>query len=696
RKGKRNKRRGREGNHDDDHDDSSVDVVELSSGSESDSDDDVQVVALMRKGSRGAAAEASKKREAKKEPRKQGQRQQSPAPRGTTKKRPATVTGKGKVKKAQPLAGTTRGKTAASPKKPAPAKRRGKAVTAEDAKATAAQTQAVKAAVDLGIAKVSKSALPDDDVLALPSAFVQCATNGNPEVKVKKSTRKQQSYMLVFPGQIAVLSPGVCGTLENLGSATPVLNIEFDQAKRTLRLLGSVVSPKNSYLLLQFHQKGKDMSFETGFNEAIIFHSYQWVDLGSGAVSTPERFAEVDLDWADPPVLGTNLDEVSVKKHAEDVVAEAGDDEEEEDDDIVDSETELKATPSRKSKKKKKRARPQIWDSESDDSDSDSGMVMLANDEPLPPARPKSERKRVKTKLFASQNLDEGDDIDNDDDDDDDDDAQAATSTRRKSSSGKVVVLDDSSSSSDGSEVDSDEYIPLWPQQALRAAGALTALSGASALARWLGVDRHMVVAFASSFLVTQAMRRMDGWQPSATTTKTKARTNKARDEPRCECKADQDAAKVPPGVSAGAEVTAKGGRGGHREVSEDRLVHFVCEELLKVKCPSCRFLFEDFGGCFVLECTACGASFCGYCFADDEGDIFNHVRVCDKNPVGGNLFGSDEIFEQAVQLSQQRKLVDFNESQLCKLPLGEHVRVLEDVVACAPADLERMIRFSL
>jgi Ankyrin repeats (3 copies) len=104
-----------------------------------------------------------------------------------------------------------------------------------------------------------------------------------------------------------------------------------------------------------------------------------------------------------------------------------------------------------------------------------------------------------------------------------------------------------------------------------------------------------------------------------------------------------------------------------------------VLDSILTLKCPRCHKAFDDFDGCFALQCSdegghGCGACFCGYCLKDcgNSKQAHAHVAVCPHNSARGRLFGSKEGFK-AAQCSRRRRMVlDYLES----LPLALRERV--------------------
>ncbi|KAK9697089.1 hypothetical protein RND81_08G014200 [Saponaria officinalis] len=91
---------------------------------------------------------------------------------------------------------------------------------------------------------------------------------------VKKSHRKNR-YLFSFDGLIAPVSGGKIGELTQLGSKNPVLYLEFPQGR--MKLLGTIVYPKNRYLTLQFSRGGKNVMCEDCFDNMVVFSEAYWV-----------------------------------------------------------------------------------------------------------------------------------------------------------------------------------------------------------------------------------------------------------------------------------------------------------------------------------------------------------------------------------------------------------------------------------
>jgi len=90
-----------------------------------------------------------------------------------------------------------------------------------------------------------------------------------------------------------------------------------------------------------------------------------------------------------------------------------------------------------------------------------------------------------------------------------------------------------------------------------------------------------------------------------------------------------------------------------------------ITEDILTLKCPSCKAAFVDFDGCFALSCKSCPCRFCAGCLAPaKDGDGHRHVSecgVCRKAGVRG-YFGTFEQFEQIHKTRRSKLLKEFLE----------------------------------
>ncbi len=178
--------------------------------------------------------------------------------------------------------------------------------TEEDVEAAKRQSDALEAMRALGALSSEAAPTSEDDLVEVPRAFVRCS---NRDVKVKGGSLRNK-FLFVFPGQLAVLNAGVCGTVQGAGSAAPELCIEDRATGRTLRLFGAVTRPSNSYLVMGFRQKGTAVTCEPAYQDVVVLHSYRWESTATGEPEGPTVLA--DVDWADPPVLGTTHASISL------------------------------------------------------------------------------------------------------------------------------------------------------------------------------------------------------------------------------------------------------------------------------------------------------------------------------------------------------------------------------------------------
>eukprot|EP00249_Psilotum_nudum_P023938 c29033_g1_i1 orf=594-2204(-) len=105
---------------------------------------------------------------------------------------------------------------------------------------------------------------------------------------VKKGHRKNK-YLFAFPGLAAPVAGGKFGELTQLNSKNPVLYVDFPQGR--LKLLGTIVYPKNKYLTLQFRPGSGNIVCEDCFESLVVFSEYRWIG------TKEENPKELRLDW---------------------------------------------------------------------------------------------------------------------------------------------------------------------------------------------------------------------------------------------------------------------------------------------------------------------------------------------------------------------------------------------------------------
>jgi phage FluMu protein Com len=78
--------------------------------------------------------------------------------------------------------------------------------------------------------------------------------------------------------------------------------------------------------------------------------------------------------------------------------------------------------------------------------------------------------------------------------------------------------------------------------------------------------------------------------------------------------------------------------------------------ELLNMKCPRCKQVFDDYSGCNALTCSnpSCRAKFCAVCLKDCQTDAHPHVRQAH-----GNLFDKS-AFQNAKNAREKATLESF------------------------------------
>jgi hypothetical protein len=85
-----------------------------------------------------------------------------------------------------------------------------------------------------------------------------------------------------------------------------------------------------------------------------------------------------------------------------------------------------------------------------------------------------------------------------------------------------------------------------------------------------------------------------------------------------------------------------------------------IHDEILTLKCPSCKKAFLDFEGCFALKCSNCPCGFCGWCLADCGSDAHSHVRKCPHKLNKDAYFGTEAEFKKAMRKKMSADLESF------------------------------------
>ncbi|XP_050375785.1 DNA-binding protein RHL1 isoform X2 [Argentina anserina] len=117
---------------------------------------------------------------------------------------------------------------------------------------------------------------------------------------IKKSQRKNR-FLFSFPGLLGPIgSGGKIGDLKDLGTKSPILYLDFPQGR--MKLLGSIVFPKNKYLTLQFPRGGKSVMCDDYFDNMIVFSEAWWIGTAE------ENPYETQLDFPKELSEGHNTD----------------------------------------------------------------------------------------------------------------------------------------------------------------------------------------------------------------------------------------------------------------------------------------------------------------------------------------------------------------------------------------------------
>ena len=90
---------------------------------------------------------------------------------------------------------------------------------------------------------------------------------------VKRSSARRNRHLLVFNCQLAPAAAGRLGTLAQLDTKNPVMYINFPQGR--LKLLGTLVFPRNKYMVLRLG--AKEVVCEDVLESMIVFGESRWV-----------------------------------------------------------------------------------------------------------------------------------------------------------------------------------------------------------------------------------------------------------------------------------------------------------------------------------------------------------------------------------------------------------------------------------
>eukprot|EP00850_Spirogloea_muscicola_P010694 SM000064S19716 [mRNA] locus=s64:2783:4881:- [translate_table: standard] len=123
------------------------------------------------------------------------------------------------------------------------------------------------------------------------------------DVARKGAHRRSSKYLFAFPGRIAPAAAGGgrLGELTCLDSQTPMLYMDFPQGR--LKLLGTIVHPRNKYLTLQFPKGAGNIACDDIFESLVVFSEAHWV--GRKEDNPDERPLDLPLELQDGPPLST-------------------------------------------------------------------------------------------------------------------------------------------------------------------------------------------------------------------------------------------------------------------------------------------------------------------------------------------------------------------------------------------------------
>ena len=192
-----------------------------------------------------------------------------------------------------------------------------------DEEADKMQAEALKKVIERGLLESDPLDLGAEHGKLLPDVLLRCNMS---QITVKKASRKRErKYMFVFPGQLAVLDHGVSGHIQGLSTNKPTLTLDLGGGGSVV-FYGSVVHPKNDYVVLECKQNGKQVNCHDGMSTLVIFHSYKV--LGKLTAAETEGPDLEGMEWENPPTF-----------EKEEKTSKSVDDDE--DDDVQDTDEEL-------------------------------------------------------------------------------------------------------------------------------------------------------------------------------------------------------------------------------------------------------------------------------------------------------------------------------------------------------------------
>ncbi|KAL4855763.1 DNA-binding protein RHL1 [Chlorella vulgaris] len=117
----------------------------------------------------------------------------------------------------------------------------------------------------------------------------------------KKASHRKGRYLLVFNFQLAPAAAGKLGTLTHLDSKNPIMYLDFPRGR--YKLFGTLVFPRNKYLVLKMGQK--EVLCEDVLESMVVFSEGWWVGT---AEENPEEKKLPEPDWLAQPALHQKYD----------------------------------------------------------------------------------------------------------------------------------------------------------------------------------------------------------------------------------------------------------------------------------------------------------------------------------------------------------------------------------------------------
>lgn len=124
------------------------------------------------------------------------------------------------------------------------------------------------------------------------------------------------------------------------------------------------------------------------------------------------------------------------------------------------------------------------------------------------------------------------------------------------------------------------------------------------------------------------------------------------------------------------------------RQISQHR--RYIIERILTFHCGHCDMVIFEWDACMAVRCANCRNDFCGWCLKVCGKDAHPHVKICDKNPKKGEVFGSVENKNKAWNKQRMIQIQEYIKQQV----MPEDVILLKNVIEKDLAELPEPMVF--